>query len=65
MSINDRLYAVAKERVRKIETFCAAKRARRDALENLFFKLLKSEYSNIPDQYKEEWLHEQETKKAI
>jgi hypothetical protein len=60
MTIDERIRAIAKRRVDKMKTFCAAKKAQQKALEDLCFKLLKGEYLDIPDEYKDSWLNDQE-----
>lgn len=65
MSIDERLRAIAAGRVDKLATFCAAKKAQRTALETLYYKILKGEFEQVPDEYKEQWLNEQEAKKAV
>jgi hypothetical protein len=65
MSIEDRLKALASDRSKKLASYCATRKARMTALEELCYKLLKWEYEAVPDEYKEQWLNEQETKKAI
>lgn len=61
MSIDERIRVVADRKARKVHSYCAAKNLKAQALQNLYYRLLKAEYINTPDDKKEQWLNDEET----